>query len=231
MKGICFDMDGVLIDSMEYHAEAMYKAVNEYVNYPFDKKLIYLMEGMPGNQLVQELFRRNSELTVDNQLVNKIVQRKTILFKEIENSKPIEGAIDLINELSQYDCIKILVSGASKKEVEKILDKNIGVNKFDFMITGDDIEFGKPSPQPFLTALTKSRLEKKNVLVVENSPLGVKSAKQAGLRYIVTLNNTPLSIDDFKDYLPESKNEVDEIVFRDTLSSKNIILKWCGQQN
>ncbi|MGH9964453.1 MAG: HAD family hydrolase, partial [Nitrososphaeraceae archaeon] len=46
-KGIIFDMDGVLIDSMPFHAEAMSRAIKERTNHEINKKNIYLLEGMP----------------------------------------------------------------------------------------------------------------------------------------------------------------------------------------
>ena len=59
MNGIMFDMDGVLIDAMPYHAEAFQIAFKEHVNYEIDKKEVFLLEGMPGPELVKEIFKRN----------------------------------------------------------------------------------------------------------------------------------------------------------------------------
>ena len=46
MKGIIFDMDGVLVDAMPFHAEAMRIAINEETGYDIDKRIVYLLEGM-----------------------------------------------------------------------------------------------------------------------------------------------------------------------------------------
>ncbi|MGB7960717.1 MAG: HAD hydrolase-like protein, partial [Nitrososphaeraceae archaeon] len=59
-KGIIFDMDGVLIDSMPFHAEAMSRAIKERTNHEINKKSIYLLEGMPGSDLIKEVFRREN---------------------------------------------------------------------------------------------------------------------------------------------------------------------------
>ena len=45
MKGIIFDMDGVLVDAMPFHAEAMRIAINEETGYDIDKNIVYLLEG------------------------------------------------------------------------------------------------------------------------------------------------------------------------------------------
>ena len=60
MKGIIFDMDGVLIDAMPFHAEAMKIAIKEETDYEIDKKIVYQLEGMPSNHLVKEIFKTNN---------------------------------------------------------------------------------------------------------------------------------------------------------------------------
>jgi beta-phosphoglucomutase-like phosphatase (HAD superfamily) len=90
------------------------------------------------------------------------------------------------------------VSGAAKQEVDSIINKYFGKDAFDVVVSGEDLEEGKPSPDPFRTALTKMGLSESEAIVVENAPLGVKAANNAGIRCIVTLNNTPLKISDFE---------------------------------
>lgn len=51
-------MDGVIIDAIPFHAEAMKKAINEITGYNIDKKIVYLLEGMPGSELGKEIFKR-----------------------------------------------------------------------------------------------------------------------------------------------------------------------------
>jgi beta-phosphoglucomutase len=103
----------------------------------------------------------------------------------------------LLNSLNCNNCLKAIVSGAAKQEVESLLDK-YKINDFDIKITGEDLKDGKPDPEPFQTALEKLKLKPSDAIIVENAPLGVESAIRAKVNYIVTLNNTPLKISDFK---------------------------------
>jgi beta-phosphoglucomutase-like phosphatase (HAD superfamily) len=57
MKAIIFDMDGVLVDTMPFYYEAMKKAVNEIANIELDKKMFYLLEGMPIKERALEIFK------------------------------------------------------------------------------------------------------------------------------------------------------------------------------
>jgi beta-phosphoglucomutase len=62
--------------------------------------------------------------------------------------------------------------------------------------------------------------------------LGVESAIKAGVRYIITLNNTPLDISDFKSISKDkSKEEIKDIVFKDTKSASNVLTEWCHQKD
>ena len=228
MKGIIFDMDGVLIDAMPFHAEAMRMAINEETGYTIDKKIVYLLEGMPGPGLVKEIFKReNINKDTDDSLAEKISKRKKELFKQIQKSQAIEGAKELIEDLRYCNCLKAVVSGASKKEIEAILDENIGLKNFNVVIAGDDIEEGKPHPSPFQTALRRMDLKPSEAIVVENAPLGVEAAIRAGIEYIVTLNNTPLSISsDFKGTISIADKERNKI-FKDTKSASSFLKEWC----
>ncbi|HEX6029092.1 MAG TPA: HAD family phosphatase [Nitrososphaeraceae archaeon] len=228
MKGIIFDMDGVLIDAMPFHAEAMSMAINEETGYVIDKKIVYLLEGMPGPGLVKEIFKReNINKDTDDSLAEKISKRKKKLFKQIQKSQAIEGAKELIEDLRYCNCLKAVVSGASKKEIEAILDENIGLKNFNVVIAGDDIEEGKPHPSPFQTALRRMDLKPSEAIVVENAPLGVEAAIRAGIEYIVTLNNTPLSISsDFKGTISIADKERNKI-FKDTKSASSFLKEWC----
>ncbi|MGH9974964.1 MAG: HAD family hydrolase [Nitrososphaeraceae archaeon] len=231
-KGIIFDMDGVLVDAMPFHAEAMSRAIKEITNYEIDKKNIFLLEGMPSSDLVKEIFKRekvNKKTDVDDDdLAKKIGSRKEQLFKQIQNAKGIEGAKELLEDLTSNcgkSCVKAVVSGAAREEVEVILDKNIGTKYFDFIITGDDIEKGKPNPAPFLIALNKMKLPTSQVIVVENSPFGVEAANKAGLECIITLNNTPLDIhNDFNEVM---FSDPKKFTFKDTKSTSKFLKNWC----
>ena len=175
-------MDGVLIDAMPFHAEAVKIAIKEKANYEIDKKIVYQLEGMPTDELVQEIFKRNNaNKKIDNELIEKIRERKKQIFKEIENTPLIEGVKDLIKELNECDCLKAIVTGAAKNEIEATIDKMIGLKNFDVVISGDDVEQGKPHSMPFITALQKMNIKPSECIVVENAPLGVESANNAGI--------------------------------------------------
>ena len=224
MRGIIFDMDGVLIDAMPFHAEAMKIAIKEETNYEIDKKIVYQLEGMPSNNLVKEIFKKyNINKELDQELIEKISERKKQLFKEIEDTHLIEGVPDLIKMLNECKCLIAIVTGAAKKEIELTIDKMIGLKNFDVVVSGEDVEAGKPNSDPFVVALQKMNIKSSECIVVENAPLGVEAANKAGIRCILTLNNTPLNISTDFNNIISNKTQI----FRDTNSTTDFLRKWC----
>ena len=168
-------MDGVLIDAMPFHAEAFQIAFREIVKLEFDKKNVFLLEGMPGPLLIQEIFKRSNLKSPDEKLVENISNRKKELFEKPKEQEAFPGVKELIESLNCEKCLKAVVSGAFRKEVESLLEQN-NLSKFDLIISGEDLKKGKPSHEPFNMALSKLKLKTSEALVVENSPLGVESS-------------------------------------------------------
>jgi beta-phosphoglucomutase len=230
-KGIIFDMDGVLVDAMPFHCKAIQTAAKQEANIDVKKRDVYLLEGMPGEDMVKELLKQKrytgniEEISNDDgnsdeldSVAHRIHERKKKIFEQINASAPINGAKELISNIR---CKKALVSGAAKQEVDSIISKYFGKDAFDVIVTGEDLEEGKPSPDPFRTALTKMGLKESEAIVVENAPLGVKAANNAGIRCIVTLNNTPLKISDFEGLIVSSS------IFPNTSTASSFLKKYC----
>ena len=230
-KGIIFDMDGVLVDAMPFHCKAIQTAAKQEVNIDVKQRDVYLLEGMPGEDMVKELLRQKKytgnieEISNDDgnsdkldSVAHRIHERKKKIFEQINASAPINGAKELISNIR---CKKALVSGAAKQEVDSIISKYFGKDAFDVIVTGEDLEEGKPSPDPFRTALTKMGLKESEAIVVENAPLGVEAANNAGIKCIVTLNNTPLKISDFEGLI------VSGSIFPNTSSASSFLKEYC----
>jgi HAD superfamily hydrolase (TIGR01509 family) len=228
MKAIIFDMDGVLVDTMPFHYEAMKKAVNEIVNIELDKKTFYLLEGMPIEEMALEIFKlkgydMKSERSRLRIMAEKIATRKKGIFMQM---KQIPESFNGVRELvlnSLRDCLKAVVTGSSKQELETIIEHNFGKDVFNVIINGDEFEGrGKPDPASYTAALRRLEIPPSHALIVENAPLGVQAANNAGIKCIVVLNSSPLSILDFKGIIKDEKS-----IFRDIKAANSAIKDWC----
>lgn len=191
-KGIIFDLDGVLVNSMPSHVQAWKAAFAEVAGINLTDREIYLLEGMRGMELITKIFEDKG--VRDSSLATAVHEEKSRVFKAIRSSDPFEGVPEMINNMN---CVMSVVSGSARTDVETILDEAFGDHKFAAVITSDDIEKGKPDPSAFLEALGRMKLDATQAAVVENAPLGVKSAANTGIDCFIVLNNTPLKRSDF----------------------------------
>jgi HAD superfamily hydrolase (TIGR01509 family) len=216
VSGIIFDLDGVLVDSMPAHYKAWEIAFREVANIKVDERTIYMLEGMRGSDLVKTIFEQKG--FKNPSLVEKVTSKKNEIFKTISSVDSYDDTKEIVASL---ECSKAVVSGSAKEDVEAIIDKNFGKTLFEIIITADDIEKGKPDPSSFIIALRRMNLKPSQTIVVENAPLGVQAANNAGIKCIVVLNNSPLMVSDFKSLTSQDK------IFKETRSTKNVLQSWC----
>ena len=217
MRSVIFDLDGVLVDSMPDHYKAWKMAFKEVTDIEVDERMIYLLEGMRGNDLVKKIFEQKNY--DDYSIAQKVNERKNQIFKDILTPRTFDGVKELIDRLK---CTKAVVSGSARKDVEVLIDRTFGKNNFDVIIAADDIDRGKPDPIAFITALNRMKIDTAEAIVVENAPLGVEAAFKAGLRCIIVLNNTPLQMKDFKLMTDYSR------IFEETKYATKLLETWCG---
>jgi len=170
-------MDGVLVDSMPYHATAV-KNVFDAIGVKMDKLDIYELEGSQTIEIVRYLLKKGQEApnTFDPK---EIVLRYREEFTRISELKIFDGMPECLDILKKRFRLAV-VSGADRNIVHNIIDK-LFPDTFDVIITGEDITKGKPAPDPFLKALEMLDIGKDECVVVENAVMGVESAKRAGL--------------------------------------------------
>ena len=216
MKGLIFDLDGVLVDSMPTHYKAWKIAFDETTSLQVDERSIYLLEGMRGEDLVEEIFKKYSY--TDLSKTKDVLLRKDEIFRSMMNVKPY----DKVNEiLRQLKCTKGIVSGSAKQDVVSIIDRCLQNDVINIVLTGDDIVQGKPNPEGFKLFLQRARLNPSDVLVIENAPLGVQASNNAAINPVVVLNNSPLRVNDFDNLIP-----IDQI-YDETKNIGDKLITWC----
>jgi len=176
LKAIIFDVDGVLVDSMPFQAEAWVKTFKE-VGINITREDIYELEGSNNKKLIELIFEKAGKEPEPWHLEQLPEKKREAL--EFDRIKPYEGIMNCLEVLKRHFKLA-LVSGSHNDTVNKIVNKYFS-NYFDVIITGSDLERGKPNPDPYLKALEKLDLTKNECIVIENAPLGITAAKRAGL--------------------------------------------------
>lgn len=178
IKGVLFDMDGVLVDSMPYHAKAWREVLLEE-GIPLTLHDIYSREGMSGNDSVREFYQQYNKPDPEVAVLEEI-RRRTLKKFESYSVSLFPGIDKLLKRLVD-DGIKLgLVTGSSRFVVDKFIPADI-LELFSAFVTADKIARCKPFPDPYLKGAELLGLVSENIIAVENAPMGIKSAKSAGL--------------------------------------------------
>lgn len=193
-KAVIFDMDGVLIDS-----EPAYLEMNKRLFYDFgiemDEEDYKALVGLPSIPMWTMLKKKyNLKNEVNDFLMIEKKRMHEILDSDII-SKPVEGVTELLGTLRKKNLKLSIASSSAKENVNFIISKLNLTGFFDFVISGEEVKNGKPSPDIFLAVSGKFRISPEKCYVIEDSTNGIMAARTAGMNCIGFTNNDSNSQD------------------------------------
>lgn len=174
------DMDGTLLDSMKGHTLAWERMVSE-IGIPCTRDEFYLYEGMTGAETINMLFKRAFGREATSQEKTELYARKTGYFNELPRVGIVPGAGRVIAELISKGITRVLVTGSGQLSSLERLDSDFpGGFDHKLRITSHNVVHCKPHPEPYLKAMELAGVKPWESIALENAPLGVKSASDAG---------------------------------------------------
>lgn len=184
-------MDGVLFDSMPNHAYAWSHAMTQF-GLEMTAYEAYLHEGRTGSGTVNILAQRYWGRDATAEEIERIYAAKAALFNTLPEPKPMPEALEALTAAKNLGCKIVLVTGSGQAKLLESLEQHYpGFFCEELMVTGFDVKRGKPDPEPYLMGLQKAEVKAGEAVVVENAPLGVESAKGAGI-FTIAANTDPL---------------------------------------
>lgn len=186
IRAALIDMDGVLYDSMPYHAHAWVRMLAEE-GITASTEEFFALEGMTGAAVIDIVMRREKGRAASAEEARRMYRRKTELFLAQGRKRMMPGAPAVLEALKARHVMRVLVTGSGQESlIESIARDFPGAFSRRRMITANDVTQGKPHPEPYLRGLEKAILEIPDllpgqVIVIENAPLGVQAGKAAGL--------------------------------------------------
>jgi beta-phosphoglucomutase family hydrolase len=184
---IIWDMDGVIVDTGEYHYQSWVQTFDE-LDVPFSKEQFRATFGMNNAGILEIICGR--KLPPDEEV--RIGEYKEEIFRELIKGKAklLPGIENALKNFSEWKLKQAIASSAPPKNID-VLVKELGIGKyFDAAISGWDIP-GKPDPGVFLKAAQQLNVEPEKCAVIEDAIAGVEGAKNAGMKCIaVTTTNS-----------------------------------------
>jgi HAD superfamily hydrolase (TIGR01509 family) len=176
IKGLIFDCDGTLVDSMSLHMEAWNDALQHFGGV-FDHDFFFSKKGMKEEEIVTLYnFQYNTRYNP-----KEIVEAKHIFFwRHIHGVKPIEKIVAVVNRFKTLLPLAV-VSGGTRRTIHKELQV-IGIQDFfQTILTADDPFKQKPAPDMFFEAARRIAVPSVQCLVFEDGDLGLEGARSAGM--------------------------------------------------
>jgi beta-phosphoglucomutase len=188
IRALLFDMDGVIVDSMPYHFFAWYEALKKY-GVTVNTQDIYEHEGEKWEITLKYHLVQNN-LPTDLPFRQKIFNYRQKLFRKIFRRHIMPGIPELLQELKTQKYQLGLVSGTPSGDMPQLLSKPL-LRLFDCAVGGDLVAHSKPHPEPYRAAAQKLARRPAECLVIENAPLGIRSAKAARMRCLAVTTSLP----------------------------------------
>jgi beta-phosphoglucomutase len=189
LKGILFDFDGTLADTMQHNFECWKIAVREHGR-EISAEEFFPLEGMKSQEIARNLLK---ECFKSEAQLEAVLKRKDGLFKESYTFKPYPGVFEFLKLTKDLGVRHAIVTAARQERLVTACPKEF-LNGFDFVVTNETSGRGKPFPDPYESGLKGLGLKAADCLVIENAPLGVKAAKAAGIKCIAITSTLPANI-------------------------------------
>jgi beta-phosphoglucomutase len=210
IKGVLFDMDGVLVDSEPFICKAAIMMFEE-LGVKVQPKDFHPFVGMGENKYIGGVAEHHG-VKVD---IEKVKARTYEIYGMIVRNKlsPLPGAYEFISECRNKGLKLALATSADRVKME-INMKETGLSRDSFLsiITGLDVENKKPFPDIYIKAAKSLGLEPQECLVVEDAVSGIKAGKSAGCRCLAVTSSFASSALHEADWICESLLKVPEEV-------------------
>ena len=178
IKGVIFDLDGVILSTDDFHYKA-WKKLADRLNIPFNREKNNRLRGV-SRMASLEIILEGYHFSEEEKLA--FAEEKNNTYRELLNGlTPDFVSVDVRDTLDELKNkgLKIAI-GSSSKNTKLILSRVGLINAFDAIADGTDIKKSKPDPEVFLIAAKRIGLEPKDCIVVEDAFAGIDAAVAGG---------------------------------------------------
>lgn len=184
IKGIVFDMDGVLIEAKDWHYDALNKALKlfGFEISRFDHLTTY--DGLPTRRKLEMLTIERGLPVELHSFINEMKQAYTMEIVHTQ-CKPRFVHEYALSKLKAMDYKLGLASNSIKTTIEVMMQKAKLAQYLDVQLSADDVTKGKPDPEIYIKAMARLGLKPSECLIVEDNENGILAARASGAHVLV----------------------------------------------
>lgn len=209
LKAVIFDFDGVIADSEKLHYKALNQAfATRGFHVPED---VHWQKYLGYNDLENMVaVNRDYKMNWSRQEIDQLIELKAAAFHALARTDApiIDGVEEFIDMLLAAGLPLAICSGATREDIEIMLEHSEIKDAFKVIVTANDVEKGKPDPEGYTLALKKLNeklnlpIKAKECLVIEDSMWGLQAASAAGMKSIGVTNSYPLeNLSNYTDFI------------------------------
>ena len=216
LKGLLFDMDGVLVNNLEIHRQAFAEFFRFYgVERTFDE--LNRVFGRGNDDIMGELMPRD---VVERVGIRELGYQKEAIYRRIYAPiiEPQPGLINFLADAEREGLRSAVGSSGYRVNVDFVLDKCNIARHFSAIVAGDEVTNCKPHPEIYLTAAAKLGLKPSECVVFEDAEAGIEAAHSAGIKVValattfdrefLAKTDADVIVDDFRDVTIEMLREL-----------------------
>lgn len=182
IKGVIFDMDGVMVDTERQLTEG-YEAVAKQIGIEIPRWLTDSFKGA-SHELSERHFNDYFKGKIDYWEIRKLRDKYVDKLREKEGIPVKKGLFELLNYIKDNGMV-CAVATSTKHEVAENILKDAGAWPYlNAMVYGDEVKRGKPEPDIFLKAAKDLGLDTSEVIVIEDSINGIRAGHAAGIKVV-----------------------------------------------
>ncbi|HKM82646.1 MAG TPA: HAD family phosphatase [Terriglobia bacterium] len=176
-SGVVFDFDGVIVDSHPAHARAWQRFFDSVGTTVSGEQLQFVLDGRKRDEILRHFM---GELDAD-QLVEYGHRKERFFHDEAAQVRTIDGLLGFLQDLENEQLALAIASSGSRSRVDFLLDRLDLKKRFRVVVTGDEVQQGKPHPAVFLKAAQQLGVHSSQLMAFEDAVSGVQAARSAGM--------------------------------------------------
>ena len=181
-------MDGVLVDSAEYHFLAWQEALRALEHHEITYAQFQHSFGQRNDTVLRGFFG----VGYSDENIARVADHKEATYRRLvaeRGIQPLPGVMKWLNHLREAGWQQAVASAAPRANVDAIVDA-LGIrNFFGALTSSEDVTRGKPDPQVYLLAAERVGAAPANSIVIEDAPAGTEGARRAGMACIGVLSS------------------------------------------
>lgn len=207
IRGVIFDMDGVLIDARDWHYQAFNQALKLFGLSISPEEHANEYDGLPTREKLWRLTSRYGLPPSLHSFINEMKQRYTMQIIH-QQCWPVFEHQYALAELSRTGYQLAVASNSIRSSIETMLGRANLLRYLDFYLSNEDVQFGKPNPEIYSRAFAKMQLSPEQCVVIEDNDHGIAAAKAAGANVLCVKDPSEVTLGTITHFIAQCNKEL-----------------------